>query len=83
MWFGIAGRVTWWQGWAFLLTFVSEDYSSYFNNYGRTEDCGAGLIFFSIDELTEEAYDVWVGDIPIGNVQLPSEPQCYEAKANN
>jgi protein-S-isoprenylcysteine O-methyltransferase Ste14 len=21
-WFGIAGRVTWWQGWAFLLTFI-------------------------------------------------------------
>ena len=21
-WFGFAGRVTWWQGWAFLLTFV-------------------------------------------------------------
>ena len=23
VWFGIAGRVTWWQGWAFLLTFVT------------------------------------------------------------
>jgi protein-S-isoprenylcysteine O-methyltransferase Ste14 len=22
VWFGIAGRVTWWQGWAFLLTFI-------------------------------------------------------------
>jgi protein-S-isoprenylcysteine O-methyltransferase Ste14 len=22
LWFGVAGRVTWWQGWAFLLTFV-------------------------------------------------------------
>jgi protein-S-isoprenylcysteine O-methyltransferase Ste14 len=22
VWFGIAGRVTWWQGWAFLLTFL-------------------------------------------------------------
>jgi protein-S-isoprenylcysteine O-methyltransferase Ste14 len=21
-WFGIAGRMTWWQGWAFLLTFI-------------------------------------------------------------
>jgi protein-S-isoprenylcysteine O-methyltransferase Ste14 len=21
-WFGIAGRLTWWQGWAFLLTFI-------------------------------------------------------------
>ena len=21
-WFGIAGRATWWQGWAFLLTFI-------------------------------------------------------------
>jgi protein-S-isoprenylcysteine O-methyltransferase Ste14 len=23
VWFGIAGRVTWWQGWAFLLTFIT------------------------------------------------------------
>ena len=22
LWFGVAGRVTWWQGWAFLLTFI-------------------------------------------------------------
>jgi protein-S-isoprenylcysteine O-methyltransferase Ste14 len=22
-WFGIAGRLTWWQGWAFLLTFIT------------------------------------------------------------
>ncbi len=22
LWFGIAGRVTWWQGWAFLFTFI-------------------------------------------------------------
>jgi protein-S-isoprenylcysteine O-methyltransferase Ste14 len=22
LWFGIAGRATWWQGWAFLLTFI-------------------------------------------------------------
>ena len=22
-WFGIAGRITWWQGWAFLLTFIA------------------------------------------------------------
>lgn len=22
LWFGIAGRLTWWQGWAFLLTFI-------------------------------------------------------------
>jgi protein-S-isoprenylcysteine O-methyltransferase Ste14 len=22
VWFGIAGRITWWQGWAFLLTFL-------------------------------------------------------------
>ena len=22
-WFGIAGRVTWWQGWAFLFTFIT------------------------------------------------------------
>jgi protein-S-isoprenylcysteine O-methyltransferase Ste14 len=22
LWFGIAGRLTWWQGWAFLVTFV-------------------------------------------------------------
>jgi protein-S-isoprenylcysteine O-methyltransferase Ste14 len=22
VWFGIAGRVTWWRGWAFLLTFI-------------------------------------------------------------
>lgn len=22
-WFGIAGRVAWWQGWAFLFTFIS------------------------------------------------------------
>jgi len=22
LWFGVAGRVTWWQGWAFLLTFL-------------------------------------------------------------
>jgi len=23
VWFGIAGRLTWWQGWAFLLTFIA------------------------------------------------------------
>jgi protein-S-isoprenylcysteine O-methyltransferase Ste14 len=23
LWFGIAGRVTWWQGWAFLFTFIT------------------------------------------------------------
>jgi protein-S-isoprenylcysteine O-methyltransferase Ste14 len=23
LWFGIAGRLTWWQGWAFLLTFIA------------------------------------------------------------
>jgi len=23
LWFGIAGRLTWWQGWAFLLTFIT------------------------------------------------------------
>ena len=22
LWFGVAGRVTWWQGWAFLFTFI-------------------------------------------------------------
>jgi len=22
LWFGVAGRVTWWQGWAFLVTFI-------------------------------------------------------------
>jgi protein-S-isoprenylcysteine O-methyltransferase Ste14 len=23
LWFGIAGRLTWWQGWAFLVTFIT------------------------------------------------------------
>jgi protein-S-isoprenylcysteine O-methyltransferase Ste14 len=23
LWFGIAGRLTWWQGWAFILTFIA------------------------------------------------------------
>ena len=23
LWFGLAGRLTWWQGWAFLLTFIA------------------------------------------------------------
>ncbi|MBN2170685.1 MAG: isoprenylcysteine carboxylmethyltransferase family protein, partial [Candidatus Krumholzibacteriota bacterium] len=23
LWFGLAGRLAWWQGWAFLLTFIA------------------------------------------------------------
>ena len=61
----------------FQYTFIIEDYSSYFD-FICTEDCGAGLIVFTIDRLTEKSYEVWVGGNLIGEVDLPSEPFCIE-----
>jgi hypothetical protein len=64
---------------SFDYAFLIEDYSSYYD-FACTEDCGAGMILFSIDELENESYEVFVGDRLIGEVQLPSESFCLEVE---
>jgi hypothetical protein len=59
--------------------FVIEDYSSVYD-YTCTEDCSAGLIFFSIDNLTDEFYEIWVANNRIGEIEMQSDPICFEVQ---
>jgi 3-methyladenine DNA glycosylase Tag len=61
----------------FEYTFVIEDYASHYG-FMCTEDCGSGLIWFTVEDLKRESYAVWVGGIQIGDVQVPSEPICLD-----
>lgn len=61
----------------FAHAFYIEDYSSYFD-FQCTEDCGAGYIPFTIDDLEASSYEIWVGEQIIGMIDLPSEPICLE-----